>query len=1000
MWTRRAGAAVTAAAAMFGGVVATSPVAQAAPALPSGFVLVDTPTGQQAGTLTDVAFLPDGSTLTTGRLGSVQWAPQGGQPVQIASLPVYTAGSLGLTSIAVAPDYATTRTVYTTQAVSTGGTTKAFRVSKWRTLGTNEPTGLVDEAVVLEFQGKADNKGIQDVVVEPALGPDATKTALWIAVGDNSTVRSVDGATKDNVDPYALNALDINQPTGKILRVWPDGRGIESNPFFTTENPNSWSSRNYLSGLRHPRLTLDPRGGVIVTDTGWAARDEVNLAFPGQNMKWPCWEGTTQTPAYKDLPACANVANNAPLHEVNRGTATTTMFVGGLPYTGTSYPEAYRGAHFLADRNAHTLSTLKYDAAGKVTQTATVFATDIGDPVSAATAPNGDIVIADAATSILRRVSYKPANKGPTAGFEFSVDRDSKKISVNAGMSFDPDREALTYQWNFGDGSTGTGKLTEHTYAAGAGVTVTLTVTDPHGATNTKSQLVIPGEESPQLPLTTPGPEAVFSVNETIAVSAEDARDSVDGPIAVEWKADRVRCLRDRSCEITQLHTGSGPNFSMKFPNEADGRVIITASATNSRGVPVTRQYVANPRLTRFGLTSTHNAQYRVGSSNEAANRMVTAGSTVVFEPPQTALEGAATFSKWIDNLSPNRIRQITVPAGGITLNAEYVSPIHKRYTNEPILREWMGEPVGMELHESNSHWQQYARGRVYWTAAHGLAETHGAIYAKYVALGGHRFLGAPSTDEQRPPDVIGYYNHFVGGPGTGVGSIYHHPTLGTFEIHGEMRAKWAALGYETSYLGYPTSDSHATNPAGGFYNRFERGSIFYSDATGAHNVQGAIHDKWAALGYERSYLGYPTTDDTATSPAGGFYNRFQRGSIYYSDATGAHNVQGAIHDKWASLGYENSFIGYPTTDDTATNPAGGFYNHFQRGSIFYSDATGAHNVQGAIQARYAALGYERSYLGYPTVSDRAVSGGYQSDFQNGYIFYNSTTDEVIDRRY
>ena len=37
---------------------------------------------------------------------------------------------------------------------------------------------------------------------------------------------------------------------------------------------------------------------------------------------------------------------------------------------------------------------------------------------------------------------------------------------------------ALTYAWDFGDGSTGSGVSPQHTYAAGGTYTVTLTVTD------------------------------------------------------------------------------------------------------------------------------------------------------------------------------------------------------------------------------------------------------------------------------------------------------------------------------------------------------------------------------------------------------------------------------------------------------------------------------------------------------------------------------------------
>ena len=79
--------------------------------------------------------------------------------------------------------------------------------------------------------------------------------------------------------------------------------------------------------------------------------------------------------------------------------------------------------------------------------------------------------------------------------------------------------------------------------------------------------------------------------------------------------------------------------------------------------------------------------------------------------------------------------------------------------------------------------------------------------------------------------------------------------------------------------------------------------------------VLGPIRDKWASLGWERSSLGYPTTDTLTTPDGVGRFNHFQGGSIYWSPQTGDHVVTGAIRDKWAELGWERGDLGYPTTD-------------------------------------------------------------------------------------
>ncbi|WP_245193011.1 PQQ-dependent sugar dehydrogenase [Amycolatopsis alba] len=420
-------------------------------------VLTDTPTGQTAGELTDVAYLPDGSALTTGRQGSVRWTPKsGGQSTEIASIPVYTGGSLGLTSIAVAPDYATSRTIYTARALSTGGGERAFRVSKWQAEGTGAPTGLTGEKPVLQIPVNSDNRGIQDLAVDPS-GAD-----LWVAVGDNAADQAPETATKDTVDKFALRALDPGQPTGKILRVNTNGVGVSNNPFYDKFAPDSWRSRTYLSGLRDPRLTLDQRGGIVVTDNGWAARNEVNIALPGQNLKWPCWEGNGKTPGYRDLAECGGVLNTAPLTETAR--QANSGLLGGVFYAGQSYPESYRARHFVADKGAGTLSTLSFDSTGRMVDQPAALASGIGTPAAIATAPNGDIVVADASTSALRRLSYRPANKAPTASFDVTVEPVTRRVWFDASTSTDPDFDNLDYEWDFGDGGAGTGGVLFHVY--------------------------------------------------------------------------------------------------------------------------------------------------------------------------------------------------------------------------------------------------------------------------------------------------------------------------------------------------------------------------------------------------------------------------------------------------------------------------------------------------------------------------------------------------------
>jgi endonuclease G len=58
---------------------------------------------------------------------------------------------------------------------------------------------------------------------------------------------------------------------------------------------------------------------------------------------------------------------------------------------------------------------------------------------------------------------------------------ENESITMSAAGSSDPDGDALTYAWKFGDGTTATGVIVSHVYTRGGRYTVSVTVTDARG---------------------------------------------------------------------------------------------------------------------------------------------------------------------------------------------------------------------------------------------------------------------------------------------------------------------------------------------------------------------------------------------------------------------------------------------------------------------------------------------------------------------------------------
>jgi parallel beta-helix repeat protein len=83
-------------------------------------------------------------------------------------------------------------------------------------------------------------------------------------------------------------------------------------------------------------------------------------------------------------------------------------------------------------------------------------------------------------------------NRAPSAVINATPQSGTAPLSVsfNASASSDPDGDTLVYSWNFGDGASGSGIETSHTYNNPGAYTATLTVDDGHGGTSTASAVI------------------------------------------------------------------------------------------------------------------------------------------------------------------------------------------------------------------------------------------------------------------------------------------------------------------------------------------------------------------------------------------------------------------------------------------------------------------------------------------------------------------------------
>lgn len=208
------------------------------------------------------------------------------------------------------------------------------------------------------------------------------------------------------------------------------------------------------------------------------------------------------------------------------------------------------------------------------------------------------------------------------------------------------------------------------------------------------------------------------------------------------------------------------------------------------------------------------------------------------------------------------------------------------------------------------------------------------------------------------------------------------------FEVCGAIKELYDKIGGPTSFLSLPRS-GELTNPDGvGKRTEFLNGFIYWHPDTGAHTVSLPASKVWARHGWEQGFLGYPTTSDIAQGN-GWYKQHFQGGYVYTHNALPPvqASIQGAIYDKWQSLGAQNSSLGFPISDELPTPDGVGRYNFFEGGAIYWTPQHGAYAVEGSILDQWADSGYETGRFGYP-IGDATADGEWRvrQNFEHGEL--------------
>ncbi len=632
-----------------------------------------------------------------GRLKVV--APGGGTPTTLLDMSGRVAAfdDQGLLGIAVDSSYAANHYIYLAytydlnQIFPDGTQANVARVSRF-TLGDDNALG--PETPILGTYSSGPCPTPSDTVdciptdhSEHTIGtvrsaPDGT---LWVGSGD--------GANSSIVDPNALRVYNEQSFAGKIMHVDRNGRGLPGHAFCPSDaDLTHVCTRLFAKGLRNPyRFTVRPGGGLAVGDVGWNTYEEFELMpiAGGSNFGWPCHEGLHHTAGYSSRSECTAeyakegtaAADVLPDYEYPH-LGSSKAAVGGPEYTASQYPAAYRGSIFFGDYATGDVRRALLDGSGRFSS-ATDFASGLLGPVDLETGPGGNLVIVNFGTGTpgtgsVKEVRYTAGNTPPTAlaSGTPSSGLPPLAVSFSSAGSNDPDGDALTYQWDFGDGSaTSTAPNPAYTYTTPGTYTARLTVTDGRGGTDTTSVPITVGNDRPVPTIEAPTGGSLYRDGDTMTVrgSATDPQDGALPASALDWTVTLIHVSHTHP--VVDLHGVSTGQFAIRDDHDADSYYQITLTATDSSGLTSSTTIAIRPETTTMTLDS-QPAGAPLTYSGRNVTAPFTAQATIGF---RTSISAGDTFQSggrvwnfdhWSD--SGAQLHDITIPASSFTHTAVY----------------------------------------------------------------------------------------------------------------------------------------------------------------------------------------------------------------------------------------------------------------------------------------------------------------------------------------
>jgi len=364
--------------------------------------------------------------------------------------------------------------------------------------------------------------------------------AMWVNAAGNEAESHWEGTfTDNNFDSFNDQSLTFHASSGSqmiLYMTWNDWPRASSDYDLYLYDP---LSTLVASSTKHQTGTEEPTESIIATAT---SSGTYTVRIKGSGSKkieiYNLYQNLSPTIASSSILAPANVAQVVTVGAIdyrhyttgpqesyssqgptNDGRAKPDLCAPDNVSTGTSPYTSFAGTSGSAPHASGAAALL-------LAQEPSLTESALRARLLSQTVAMGSAYVYGKGRLILSLPS--PPNQAPVASFTYTPPSPlvGSPVRFDGSTSHDPDGTIVSYNWSFGDGSSGTGTIVQHPYNSTGIYTVRLTVTDNAGATDSTTRQITFGQAITPLSIQLSLPKGSYQVGEPIVLNYTTNREA------------------------------------------------------------------------------------------------------------------------------------------------------------------------------------------------------------------------------------------------------------------------------------------------------------------------------------------------------------------------------------------------------------------------------------------------------------------------------------------